>query len=65
MADGFRDDVVRWRCCRDRSILWPMDRVPAAMGKCAHSPKRVSEKIIQITGRLIIFGHNPAFASAN
>ncbi|MCY4460369.1 MAG: hypothetical protein OXC26_08240, partial [Albidovulum sp.] len=29
MADGFRDDVVGWRCCRDRSILRPMDRVAA------------------------------------
>ena len=29
MADGFRDDVAGWRCCRDRSILRPMDRVAA------------------------------------
>jgi len=43
-TDGFRDDGVRWRCCRDRSTLRSMDRVPATRGKCAQSPQRVSEK---------------------
>ena len=37
------------------SILWPMDRVPAARGKCAHSPKRVSEKIGNSLGWSCLF----------